>query len=79
MDKETTTKIGSMIVSLALVGLIAVSSVPSAQAAEEISTGENNADGPCIEVYTNPPDVTVDPRNCDPPVATPGPRPIPAA
>lgn len=65
MVQESTTKVGSMIVALALLGMVGLSVAPSAQA-EETSLGEAEEGGPCIKVSTDPPAVGISPQDCKP-------------
>lgn len=68
MERESTEKVASMIVALALLGLAVVGSASFAQA-EEPSDAESTSAGKCVEIYTSPPGGHVDPANCNPPVA----------
>jgi hypothetical protein len=65
MVHESTTKVGSVIVALALLGMVGLSVAPPAQA-EEPSDGETHSTGKCVEIYTDPPGAHVDPANCRP-------------
>lgn len=66
MVHESTTKVGSVIVALALLGMVGLSVASPAQAEEPASVGEDNEAGPCIKVYTTPPAVGISPENCKP-------------
>ena len=68
MVHESTTKVGSVIIALALLGMVGLSISPTAQAKETVEIGEDEQGGPCIKIYTDPPDATIDPRNCETPV-----------
>lgn len=79
MDQESTKKVGSLVVALALLGMVGSSVAPSAQASEIASAGDDEEGGPCIKIYTDPPDATVDPRNCEVPPPPNGALPGPAS
>lgn len=63
MDQQSRMKVGSMIVALALLGMVGLSLAPSAQA-EGSPVTEQAGSGSCITVYQDPVDVTVSPRDC---------------
>lgn len=70
MESESTTKVGSMIVALALLGMAVAGPAASAQPAKMVSAEDANEGGPCITVYTDPPGAAVSPENCKDPVGT---------
>jgi hypothetical protein len=70
MVHESTTKVGSVIVALALLGMVGLSVAPSAQAAEGTTEDGAGSSGACITIYTDPVGAAVDPRNCETPVTT---------
>lgn len=76
MEHETRTKVGSMIVGLALVGTLMVGMAPPVQAEEPTTVGGEGA-GSCITVYHDPIDVAVSPRDCMPEINETGPDPGP--
>jgi hypothetical protein len=64
MVQDSTTKVGSMIVALALLGMVLVTAAPSAQAAAQTDGGEGREAGACVTVYTDPVGAAVDPWRC---------------
>lgn len=64
MVQESTTKVGSTVVALLLVGAVAIGAAPSTQA-EELGLEENAQQRACITVYTSDPGVTVAPQDCE--------------
>lgn len=61
MERETTRKVGSIVLGLMVVGLVGLA---PASAAETVTSPSETTADPCITINTSGPGVRVDPESC---------------